>query len=68
MNDTDRLQWGAQEDAQRKNDIVAVKAGSMTLEQAQQAARRRIRVSGMTRAEAYAALIDAQKSQRNAVT
>lgn len=64
MTEAERLAWGAGEDAARKADIVAVKAGTMTLEAAQKAARKRVRQSGMTRTAAYRAMVDAQCAVR----
>jgi hypothetical protein len=61
MTEEDRLQWGAQEDAQRKADLVSVKAGGMTLEAAQKAAQRRMRAAGMTLTKAYHAVRDGRK-------
>lgn len=64
MTEAERLEWGAREDAARKADIAAVKAGSMMLAEAQKNVRRRSRHSGMTPSDAYGALCDAQHAAR----
>ena len=65
MTEQEQLAWGAKEDAMRKADIAAVKAGSMTLEAAQKQARIRVRHSGMTPSSAYRALVNAQRQARS---
>lgn len=52
--------WGRREFEQRLADIAAVRAGAMTLEAAQRAARRRSRKSGMSGSDAYRAMRDSQ--------
>ena len=64
MTEQERLAWGAAEDAARKADIAAVKAGAMPLETAQKNARSRIRQSGMTPSQAHHAMADAQRMRR----
>lgn len=61
MTEDERIQWGKTEDGLRKTDIAAVKAGAMTLEEAQKRARSRSRQSGMTPHQAYMALCDGQR-------
>jgi len=65
ITEQERIAWGATEDALRKADIAAVKAGTMELETAQKNARRRARQSGMTPREAYRAFVDAQRLLRS---
>ena len=67
MTEPERLAWGAAEDAARKADIAKVKTGEMSLEDAQRNARRRIRAAaalGLTRREAYRAMVDSQRRAR----
>ena len=66
MTEQERIAWGATEDAARKADIAAVKAGTMELGTAQKNARRRSRQSGMTPTQAHRAMADAQHMQRAA--
>lgn len=61
MTEDERIQWGKTEDVARKADIAAVKASTMTLEEAQKRARSRSRRSGMTPSEAHRALCDGQR-------
>lgn len=61
MTEDERIQWGKGEDAARKADIAAVKAGITTLEEAQRRARSRSRQSGMTPHQAHTALCDGQR-------
>jgi len=56
--------WGKLEDAARKCDIEAVKAGVMTLEEAQRSARRRARQAGLTPRQAFDELCNAQRQSR----
>lgn len=65
MTEHERIAWGATEDAFRKADIAAVKAGTLTLRAAQSRAASRSRHSGMTRREAHRALADAQRMMRS---
>lgn len=67
MTDAERLDWGKREDIARKDDLAAVKIGTMTLAEAQKNARRRVRQSGMTRRESYGSLCDAQRAARGTV-
>lgn len=64
MSKEEMLAWGAIEDSMRKADIAAVKAETMTLEEAQRRARSRSRKSGMTPSVAHKALADAQRLMR----
>lgn len=68
MTETERLAWGALEDAVRKSDIAKVKSGEISLEDAQRNGRRRVRAAakvGLTPSQAYRAMVDAQCRDRN---
>lgn len=65
MTEAERIAWGQKEDAARKADIEAVKAGTMELHEAQKRARSRSRQSGMTPSEAHRALCDGQRLVRS---
>lgn len=64
MIERERLAWGIRESAARQEDIAAIHAGSLSLEEAQRNARRRCRQSGMSPSEAWRAFIDAQRAAR----
>lgn len=53
VTEEEAKEWGRLEMQKRLSDIAEVKRGLMTLEAAQEAARHRIRLSGMTSLEAY---------------
>lgn len=53
MNEQEKQAWGKTEADARLSDIAAVKAGMMSLEEAQRRARARSRKSGMTPSESY---------------
>lgn len=61
MTEAERLAWGAQEHRQRLADIVAVKSGEITLEEAQKRARKRSRESGMTKSGAFLAMMEGSR-------
>lgn len=65
MTEAERIEWGMAESSARKSDIEAVKAGMITLEEAQKRARHRTRQSGMAPSEAHAALCDGQRAIRD---
>lgn len=60
MTETERIEWGKAEHHARLADIAAVKAGEISLEEAQSRARKRSRQSGMTPHQAYTALVEGQ--------
>lgn len=62
MTDDERAAWGRKEFEQRLADVAAVKAGTMTLEAAQKAARKRSRQSGMSGSDAYRAMRDSHRA------
>lgn len=59
------LEWGRSELERRMADIAAVKAGALTLEAAQKAARSRARASGLTRHQAGRAVMAATGEARS---
>lgn len=61
MTEEEKAVWGRKEFEQRLADIAAVKAGTMTLEAAQKAARKRSRQSGMNGSDAYHAMRDSHR-------
>lgn len=58
--------WGAAEHAARVADLAEVKAGRMTLQEAQARARSRQRKAGLTRAQASTAVSDHSRELRRA--
>ena len=61
MDAEQKAEWGRKEFEQRLADIAAVKAGTMTLADAQKAARSRSRQSGMNGNDAYHAMRDSHR-------
>lgn len=64
MTKEEKLAWGRAEWAEREKAIAAIKAGTMTLEDAMKAANRRSRASGMHPGEAFSYMAQAERATR----
>jgi hypothetical protein len=64
MTTEEKLAWGRAEWDQRQKDVAAIDAGTLTLEAAQKATRRRKRQSGMTPGEAFHYMMEASRAAR----
>lgn len=62
MTEAERIEWGKQEHHARMADVAAVKAGRLSLEEAQARTRSRSASSGMTPHQSYSALLDGQRA------
>lgn len=64
MTEEEKLAWGRAEWAEREKAIAAIDAGTLTLEDAMRAARRRSRASGMRPGEAFGYMARAERATR----